>query len=79
MDTELPTLHQRKYLRVSAACYAHWQVISASTLDRMRRTARRPLKRLRGGTKPGTLLKQQIPIRTFAEWNEKQPGVGEVD
>ena len=23
----------------------------------------------------GTLLKQQIPIRTFKEWNETQPGL----
>lgn len=30
-------------------------------------------------TKPGTLLKAQIPIRTYADWNEKQPGFVEVD
>jgi hypothetical protein len=30
-------------------------------------------------TKPGTLLKHQIPIRTFAEWDEQQPGFGEID
>jgi hypothetical protein len=79
MDSELPTLRQRKHLRVSAASYDRLQVISASTMDRMRRSVRRPLKRLRGGTKPGTLLKHQIPIRTFADWNEKQPGFVEAD
>jgi len=26
-------------------------------------------------TRAGTLLKQQIPIRTFKEWNETQPGL----
>jgi len=31
------------------------------------------------GTKPGSLLKSQIPIRTFADWNEKMPGFIEVD
>jgi hypothetical protein len=55
------------------------QVISASTMDRMRRSVRRTPKRLRGGTKPGTLLKPPIPIRTFADWNEKQPGFMEAD
>src|SRR5260370_1445375 len=33
----------------------------------------------RSGTKPGTLLKQQIPIRTFAEWDQTQPGFVEID
>jgi IS30 family transposase len=30
-------------------------------------------------TKPGTLLKKQIPIRTFADWNEQQVGFLEID
>ncbi len=31
------------------------------------------------GTKSGTLLKSQIPIRTWAEWDENQPGFLEID
>jgi hypothetical protein len=30
-------------------------------------------------TRPGTLLRQEIPIRTFTEWNEARPGFLEVD
>jgi hypothetical protein len=30
-------------------------------------------------TRAGTLLKQQIPIRTFAQWDEAQPGFLEAD
>jgi hypothetical protein len=30
-------------------------------------------------TKPGTLLKQGIPIRTFADWDDQRPGFVEVD
>ncbi|GCE22211.1 integrase catalytic domain-containing protein [Dictyobacter kobayashii] len=30
-------------------------------------------------TRPGTLLKQQIPMRTFQQWNEIQPGFLEAD
>ena len=33
----------------------------------------------RSTTRPGTLLKKSIPIRTFADWNEKVPGFFEVD
>ncbi len=32
-----------------------------------------------GTTKPGTLLKSAIPIRTFAEWDKVQPGFTEID
>jgi hypothetical protein len=33
----------------------------------------------RSGTKPGSLLQSQIPIRTWADWNEKAPGFVEID
>ena len=33
----------------------------------------------RRGTKPGTLLRHQVPIRTFADWDEACPGFVEVD
>jgi len=35
--------------------------------------------RPRATTKPGTLLKHQIPIRTFSDWDEARPGFVEVD
>ena len=33
----------------------------------------------RSHTKPGSLLKSQIPIRTWSEWDENQPGFVEID
>ena len=33
----------------------------------------------RSHTKPGSLLKSQIPIRTWSEWDEDQPGFVEID
>src|SRR4030095_9778333 len=53
---------------------------SAATIDRLLRSERQK-QQLKGKarTKPGTLLKHQIPIRTFAEWDEQQPGFGEID
>jgi hypothetical protein len=48
-------------------------------MDRLRARYGRRRGRARGFTKPGTLLKSQIPIRTWAEWNEDRPGFCEVD
>ncbi|MCL4377800.1 MAG: transposase family protein [Actinobacteria bacterium] len=56
-------------------------VISASTIDRLLKPEkdRYRLGKGRKGTKPGTLLKKSIPIRTFADWDEKKPGFIEAD
>lgn len=49
---------------------------SAATLDRLLRCARAEHRR-RGRTRPGTLLRQEIPIRT--EWSEESAGFLEID
>jgi hypothetical protein len=54
--------------------------ISASSIDRLLQPERRKQQlRRRAHTKPGTLLKHQIPIRTFAEWDDARPGFAEID
>lgn len=54
--------------------------ISATSIDRLLAGERRKWAlRGRSGTKPGTLLKHQIPIRTFTEWNENKAGFVEID
>ncbi len=55
--------------------------ISESTIDRLLKSEkdRYRLGKGRKGTKPGTLLKKAIPIRTFSDWNEKKPGYIEAD
>jgi hypothetical protein len=54
--------------------------MSAATIDRALGRHRDVWpKRRRGSTKPGTLLKHQIPISTFAEWDDSRPGFLEVD
>lgn len=54
--------------------------VSRATIDRKLRTVRRryPRKGI-STTKPGSLLKQQIPIRTFADWDDQRPGFTEMD
>jgi transposase InsO family protein len=55
------------------------QTISARTLDyRLQSKKRRLKKRLYGHTKPGGLLKHQIPIRT-EHWDIQRPGFLEMD
>ena len=55
--------------------------MSPATIDRKLQRARAQQGRQRGlsTTKPGTLLKDAIPIRTFTDWNEQEPGFVEVD
>jgi hypothetical protein len=54
--------------------------ISAATIDRMLTTERAKLRvKGRSGTKPGSILKRQIPIRTFADWDDARAGFCEVD
>ena len=54
--------------------------MSAATIDR-RLAAERAKLQLRGrsGTKPGSMLKNQIPVRTWAEWDDAAPGFVEID
>ncbi len=54
--------------------------LSSATIDRALAPERARLRvKGRQGTKPGSLLRRQIPIRTFAEWDDARPGFCEVD
>ncbi len=54
--------------------------MSAATIDRRLASERRKhdLKG-RATTKPGSLLKSQIPVRTWADWDDARPGFVEID
>ena len=53
--------------------------ISSASIDRCLHPIR--IKSLHGlsTTKPGSLLKKLIPVRTFTEWDEERPGFMEID
>jgi hypothetical protein len=54
--------------------------MSAATIDRRLAPDRSKMQvRGRSHTKPGSLLKDSIPIRTWAEWNDAVPGFVEID
>jgi Integrase core domain len=53
--------------------------MSAATADRLLFSQRKLGQRGLSTTRAGPLLKQQIPLRTFEEWHETQPGFLEAD
>jgi hypothetical protein len=54
--------------------------LSPATADRLLKAARASCSvQGKTTTKPGTLLKHQIPVRTFSEWEDTRPGFVEAD
>ena len=54
--------------------------MSAATIDRRLRELRQEAKpHGLATTKPGSLLRRQIPIRTYTPWDEQRPGFVEID
>jgi len=76
----LPSLIAYKEIRVKASVRKKLLSISPATIDRLLKPVREKYT-LKGHshTKPGTLLKHHIPIRTFAEWDDARPGFLEMD
>jgi len=53
--------------------------ISSASIDRCLRPVRIKSPHGLSTTKPGSLLKKSIAIRTFTEWDEERPGFMEID
>ncbi len=65
---------------ITAEVSAQLYHMSPSTIDRVLRPWRNTGRRRPfSTTKPGSLLKSSIPIRTFADWQENSPGFMEAD
>ncbi|GGL95779.1 integrase catalytic domain-containing protein [Glutamicibacter protophormiae] len=76
----VPKLRSEKALDVTDAQAALLLRMSASTIDRRLANERKKIAlRGRSHTKPGSLLKSQIPVRTWAEWDDAVPGFVEID
>jgi len=80
LEVIVPVLEEFKELQLDEKTRCMLVSMSAATIDRLLKVDRRriDLKR-RSGTKPGSLLKHQIPVRTFADWDEEIPGFLEID
>src|SRR5205807_10248913 len=79
LPTLVDALERHEHLHLPEECRSPSPSMSAATADPLLRS-QRPLG-LRGlsTTRAGTLLKQQIPTRTFEEWKETRPGFLEAD
>jgi len=76
----VPALEAEGALVVESTLRAALLTMSAATIDRRLRPFR--LQQRPHGlstTKPGTLLKQQVPVRTYTPWEEERPGFVEID
>ena len=76
----VPLLRRDGELDLSDAEAALLVGMSAATIDRRLAPVRATMTvRGRSHTKPGSLLKSQIPVRTWADWDDARPGFVEVD
>jgi len=80
LEELVPALERHGHLKLTEDVRTQLISISPATIDRILRPWRSRDK-LRGisMTKSGTLLKHQIPVRTFADWEETSPGFFEAD
>jgi hypothetical protein len=75
LPTLVEALERQGHLHLSEECRHQLLSISATTADRLLRGSRQQHPHSVSTTRAGTLLKHQIPIRTFQDWNETQPGL----
>lgn len=76
----IPALERHGYITINDETRNKITSISAATIDRILEPQRKKHNgRGISTTKPGALLKKQIPIRTFADWTENKPGFFEAD
>src|SRR5258708_16267519 len=64
---------------MSEECRTHPLSMSPATADGIHLPYRKQERHGISTTRSGTLLKKQIPIRTFNDWNETTPGFMEAD
>ncbi len=73
-------LRQHGEQQIDASTEGQLCRMSPSTIDRLLRNYRKfGGRRGLSTTRPGSLLKSSIPIRTFADWQENKPGFMETD
>ncbi len=76
----IPTLEREGAITLTDSLREIVCGLSAATIDRRLAAQRRQHRpRGRATTKPGLLLKSQIPIRTYTPWDEQVPGFLEID
>ncbi len=79
LPTLVESLERHGHLQLSEECRMQLLSMSPATADRVLRPYRKQERHGISTTRSGTLLKKQIPVRTFQDWNEARPGFMEAD
>jgi hypothetical protein len=80
MGELVPALEREGALDLNGEVRERLLAMKAATIDRRLRALRiREKPRGLPTTKPGSLLKKQVPIRTYTPWDEQIPGFLEID
>lgn len=75
----LAVLERHEEMKLGSATKALLLQMSCATIDRCLKKQRFESRRGLSTTKPGTLLKKAIPVRTYTPWDEEMPGFEEID
>ena len=76
----VPSLERHGHLVLSDDVRGQLLDMSAATADRILQPLRlKSSARGKSTTKAGRLLKHRVPVRTFADWDDVQPGFVEAD
>jgi len=80
LEELVPALERHGYFQLDENLISQLKTISPATIDRILKPYRLSQKGI-NTTKSGKLIKRQIPVRTFADWDgeDKIPGFFEAD
>jgi len=80
LRSNLDAVSRKGRFGITAGVKMKLATVSRSTVERLLTEERKKHKlKAKSTTKKGTLLKNQIPVRRFWAWDEKQPGFCEID
>ena len=79
LPTLVDSLERHRHLHLSEEGRTQLLSMSPATADRILQPFRKQERHGISTTRSGTLLKKQIPVRTFHDWNETKPGFMEAD
>lgn len=72
-------LERNNHLQLSDGARKQLLAVSAATVDRLLKIERMKGARSLSHTKRASTLKNKVPLRTFAEWKDVQPGNFQID
>ncbi|BCL83711.1 tyrosine-type recombinase/integrase [Ktedonobacteria bacterium brp13] len=79
LPTLVAALERHGHMQLTQESRSDLFSMSAATAERYLQSHHKPASRGLSTTQAGPLLKDQIPIRTFLQWDEAQPGFLEAD